>query len=114
MGGKKTNRIGKFAMHEIVYGGHLQALGASGIVYISSYFLSEKIGLELLIFVYFIFQFIYLNDRYKNITIDRATNQKRTEHFNSYYNKIPYVLIFLGTSGLIGILIYSGFQSGQY
>jgi 4-hydroxybenzoate polyprenyltransferase len=91
------SRLGRFFANEFLYNGHLQSLGATGIVYISSQFIAEKSpSFDLLIIVYFIFQFIFMNDRYKDISLDSATNAQRTMHLRKYLNKIPTVLgIFL-------------------
>lgn len=71
-------KIFKFLVTEIIYNGHLQALGAVAIVYISSILaFDRKPDISLLILVYLVFQFIYYFDRFHDIKSDELTNKEQ-------------------------------------
>lgn len=96
-------KILKFLATEILYNGHLQALGAVGIVYVSLLIaFGMKPGFDLLIIIYCVFQFIYYFDRYRDLKKDQATNKVRSAHIGLYKQKVPiimfllFVVVFLG------------------
>jgi len=68
----------QFISREAIYTGHLQAIGAAGIVYLAAALFNLPVPLLLLGAVYTLFQGIYYYDRYSDIDIDRETNSKRT------------------------------------
>ena len=82
----------KFIAYEIIYMGHLQAIGAAGIVYIASTLFNLPVPIALLFATYALFQGIYYYDRYRDIEIDRETNGRRTRHLETYAKYIPVVL----------------------
>src|SRR6266403_5510583 len=100
-------KILKFLTTEIIYNGHLQALGAVGIVYISSIIaFGIKPGIDLLILVYCVFQFIYYFDRYRDIAKDEVTNKTRSVHLKAYINKVPLIMALLFLFVVLGNLIF--------
>lgn len=90
----KTKKVLNFLTRELVYNGHLQSFGAVSIVYLSSFFLNIGIYSPLVfLHVYFMFQFIYTNDRYVDIELDLEDNYDRWRHLKSYLDKIPFLMI---------------------
>jgi 4-hydroxybenzoate polyprenyltransferase len=105
-------KILKFLMTEIIYNGHLQALGAVGIVYISSLTAFGIIpGIDLLILVYCVFQFIYYFDRYRDINKDESTNKTRSAHLKVYVNKVPLIMALLFLIVVLGNVIFGNIIS---
>ncbi len=92
---------------EIIYGGHLQCLGVSGIVYISSILLNFDISWKLLVIAYLIFYPIYVYDRLRGIRLDEFTNPERTLHLKGYLPLIPKI-VALSIGILAILLIYIG------
>lgn len=88
--------ITRFIQDELLYNGHLQSLGAAGIVYVSSTLvLGKNPDIFILALVYIVFQFVYLQDRYRDITHDELSNIKRTKHLKKYLYKVPLILLSL-------------------
>lgn len=88
------------------------ASGAAGIVYVSSlYVFNKNPTLDFLVLVYLIFQLVYVNDRYKGLGKDTATNAHRTKHINTYAKQIPIVLLIAFFLIIIINLIFSNISS---
>ncbi len=100
-------KILRFLKDEILYNGHLQSLGAAGIVYISSaLILNRNFDIGMFVVVYSTFQFIYLQDRYKDIVHDELSNLTRSKHLQKYLFRIPVLLLLL-LSVIVSINVYS-------
>jgi 4-hydroxybenzoate polyprenyltransferase len=105
-------RLFKFIVIEIIYNGHLQSLGAMGIVYISSVLaFAINPSIILLILVYLVFQFIYFFDRFRDIRKDASTNKERTAHLKAYLNKIPVIMAVILSLVVVGNLIFGNILS---
>lgn len=94
------NKVLRFVVNEILYNGHLQALGSLSIVIFSSLMFKIKITWDLLVILYLTFYLILLYNRYGEISIDYIDNKTRTEHLKMFYKYIPVVMI-----GILLILI---------
>lgn len=96
-----------FLFKEFIYGGHLQCLGASSIVFITAFFLKLDIKIDALIAAYFICYPLYLYNRWKEIEIDYTTNLERTTHFRKYIHIMP-MLFWLVIAIIVSFLAYYG------
>ncbi len=88
----------KFIWQEFIYGGHLQSLGASAIIFLTSIFLKIKITWDVLIIIYLIFYLIYFYNRWKEIKIDSLTNPERSAHLKKnihYFSFLFFIIILL-------------------
>jgi len=81
-----------FIIAELIYNGHLQALGAAGIISISSLLFNVYPTPGLILASYLIFEIIYAFDRFKDIEVDAKTDKLRTLHLKRYLNKIPLLI----------------------
>lgn len=105
----------RFLKREILYNGHLQSLGTATIVYGTGKLLNIEPIVPATIASYFLFQSIYIYDRYHDLKIDLATNAVRSKHLLSYAPYIPIIfLLYLFATSLflikysnITALIYS-------
>lgn len=97
-----TKHIFKKFWDEFVYGGHLIALGATGICLMFIIFINEKISIYPLISVYILTLTLLLYNRYKEKKTDYLTNFQRTKFLEKYFKNI-LLIIFLT---LIIILIF--------
>ncbi len=82
-----------FIWKEFIYGGHLQSIGISSIVMISSILLRIQITWDCLFIAYLMFYPLYLYNRFKEIEIDYLTNPQRTDHLKAYLNIMPTILL---------------------
>lgn len=96
-----------FLFKEFIYGGHLQCLGASSIVFFSAFFLKLNIGMDALIAAYLLFYPLYLYNRWKEIGVDYATNPERTKYLRTYIRYMPFIFTIVVFSAVI-FLLYSG------
>lgn len=103
---KMKNKL-EFVYNEFIYGGHLQSLGASSIVYVSSVFLNIELKWSSLVAAYLLFYPLYLYNRWKEIEIDYATNPARTAHLREYIQIMP-ALFWLVIAAIIIFLAYFG------
>lgn len=83
----------QFLLKEIIYGGHLLALGAGSVVFLSSFLLNAEISWHIILVSYLLFYPIYLYDRLTGLKKDYLTNKKRSKHIKKYENFIPSILI---------------------
>lgn len=93
-----------FLAREILYSGHLQSLGAAGIVYVAAQNLSAPIDLRHLLSVYLVFQAIYYFDRYRGLSHDASTNVSRTQHIRIYARFIPVIDVILLALALVAAI----------
>jgi len=99
-------RVLKFLTVEFLYNGHLQSLGLTSIVFISSFLILGRLAsFDILLTVYLLFEIVYLFDRYKYIDIDKITNPERTSHLQKYLDKIP--VIMAGIFVLLALLLFN-------
>ena len=101
------NNIIKLGRDEIIYGGHIQSLAASSLVFISGIFLDIKITWDILVSSYLIVYIPYLYNRFKEIDFDYLTNRSRTLHIKKYIKLVPLFFCFSVLILLI-ILLYFG------
>jgi len=88
-----VNKSLKFLIEEFLYNGHIQALGAVGIVLIASLTLISRLpSILYVIAFYLVFETIYLFDRYQGIKVDAETNSIRTRHLASYSQNVPLII----------------------
>lgn len=97
----------EFFYKEFIYGGHLQSLGASSIVYVTAVFLNIELRLSSLVAAYLIFYPLYLYNRWKEIEIDYATNPARTNHLRKYMHIMP-MLFWSVIAAIVAFLAYFG------
>lgn len=88
-------RLIRFMWRELLYNGHLQSLGAVGIVLFSSMVLNLRLPIMAYVMVYLLFETIYLFDRYRDFHYDISTNKDRSEHIRPYLGKLPIVITAL-------------------
>jgi 4-hydroxybenzoate polyprenyltransferase len=105
--GTKIKEKLEFIYNEFIYGGHLQSLGASSVVYITSVFLDIELKWSSLVAAYLIFYPLYLYNRWKEIEIDYFTNPARTEHLKKYIHIMP-ILFWSVVAAIIIFLAYFG------
>ncbi len=98
-------KIIKKILNEFIYGGHLIALGAVGIVSTSAILLNIKLTWDFLIIVYLLVFISILYNRWKERLIDYLTNPDRTKNLEKYFCHIFFIII---SSSLIvlGVLVY--------
>lgn len=97
-----------FLFKEFIYGGHLQCLGASSIVFITAFFLKLNIRMDALAAAYLLFYPLYLYNRWKEIEIDYITNPERTKYLKTYIKYMPFIF-----ASVILILIIFLFRFGN-
>ena len=108
----KIKTILKSIWNEFIYGGHLQSLGASAVVFVSCFLSNIKFSWDIFLVSYLVFYSLYLYNHYKELEIDKFTNYQRTEHLKKYIKNAPLIifLIFLVVSLLVFIFgKFSGF-----
>ncbi len=101
----KIKKVSKLIFNELIYGGHLQSLGAASIILVSALLLKLEITWDILFVSYLLVYPIYLHNRSKEINTDDLTNPQRTQHLKKYLKWTPiifYFVIFI----LVGSLIY--------
>jgi 4-hydroxybenzoate polyprenyltransferase len=103
---KKFTKFVEFVKYEFLFNGHLQAVGASGIVYITYELLYAVVNAKVLISVYLVFQFIYFFDRYYGYKADATTNPERSLHIGKYLSIYPVLMILYLTLALAITVIY--------
>lgn len=92
---------------EIIYGGHLQCLGAASIPYVSAFLLQIEIRMDCLITVYLLFYPLYLYNRFKELDTDETTNPERTKHFRKYQHRMPVLLVVVILAALLTVILRS-------
>lgn len=101
----KIKKILKTIWNEFIYGGHLQSLGSSSIIFLSANLLKINITWDILLISYLISYAIYLFNRFKEIEIDYLTNPQRTNYLKTYIYHTPIIISFV-IFVIIGALIY--------
>lgn len=89
---------------ELVYRGHLTALGAVSIVLMTTVLLKLKATWECFVIVFLASEIIYLYNRHKELDRDFLTNPKRTKYL-SEHSKYTCLLILILITVFVGILI---------
>lgn len=103
----RMKKAGKFICQEFIYGGHLLALGASGIAFTSAILLNVKVTWDILFILYLIVCAIYSYNRFKEFKKDFLTNLFRSQHIEKYIKYIPAVIaIYLLL--IVSILLFFG------
>lgn len=93
-----------FLAREILYSGHLQSLGAAGIIFVTAQITYTTISFRHLLSVYLVFQTVYYYDRYRGLSHDASTNVSRTRHIRLYARFIPVIGVVLLAIALIAAL----------
>lgn len=89
------NKYVRFLITEFLYNGHLQSLGAGGLVVIATKLLfNTSASVEFFLATYALFETIFIFDRYHDLDWDSLTNTVRSKHLLLYRNKIPYIFAF--------------------
>lgn len=104
------NKILKFIFDEILYNGHLQALGSLSIVIFSSLILKINITWDFLAILYLTFYLILLYDRFRHIEIDYATNKTRSKHIKKFNRHIPYIMLLILLVLFVLLFIYANIK----
>lgn len=84
--------VGKIAK-EFIYGGHIQSLGASSIVFVASLLLGAPADFSVYVTVYLLFYALYVFNRFMELDDDVATNPERSRHFFSYRGAMPKIVV---------------------
>jgi 4-hydroxybenzoate polyprenyltransferase len=98
---KKESLVGK-AKKEFLYGGHIFAFGAAGVIYATAMIGGFRINYLFLVLIYFIYYLIYLYDHSSGAEMDAVTNPVRAEYLKSKVKREKYVF---GASALIIIVV---------
>ncbi len=90
---------------EIIYGGHLQSLGAAFIASLSLFFTLGKINLFYFFSAYLMFYSLYLYNRVKEVDVDIIGNKERTIHIKKYMS-FSFFILWLSLLALFIILVF--------
>jgi len=107
----KIKKILKSIWNELIYGGHLQPLGAASIVFVSGILLKIQITWDVLFVTYILFYPLFLYNRFKEIKIDYLTNSQRTQHIKKYIKFIPIILYLVIFILVISLIYFSNFRA---
>jgi 4-hydroxybenzoate polyprenyltransferase len=97
----KVKKISKSFFDELVFGGHLIALGAVGICLTFIFIIEEKLSIYPLIIVYFLTFVSLLHNRYEERDIDFITNPKRTKFLKKYFKGTTLMIFIFLTIALL-------------
>lgn len=100
-----VKQIFVIVIDELIYGGHIFAMGAVSVVLVSSILLDVLVTVDFLIIVYLIFYAIYLNDHFKDVKKDFLTNIQRVE----YLKKNRRIPVLVSISIIVSELLLSNF-----
>ncbi len=112
---------------EIIYGGHLFALGAVSVIMASSIIFMVPLSFDIILVSYLLFYIIYLHDYSKCLFTDSITNKRRVQYLH-YKNKnicaiyVSFALLFLllfifantATILICVIILFFGILYGKY
>jgi len=107
----RIKKIIKFACNELIYGGHIQSLGAVSIVFVSAILLRVRISWDILFIIYLMFYSFYLYNHFKEINVDYLTNPQRTQHLITYKKFIPLIFYFTILIIFSGLIYFSNLWS---
>lgn len=107
----KIEKILKLIWNELIYGGHLQPLGAASIVFVSGILLKIQITWDVLFVTYILFYPLFLYNRFKEIKMDCLTNSQRTQHIKKYIKFIPIILYLVIFILVISLIYFSNFRA---
>ena len=107
----KIKKILKSIWNELIYGGHLQPLGAASIIFVSGILLKIQITWDVLFVTYILFYPLFLYNRFKEIKIDYLTNSQRTQHIKKYIKFIPIILYLVIFILVISLIYFSNFRA---
>ena len=107
----KIEKILKSIWNELIYGGHLQPLGAASIVFVSGILLKIQITWDVLFVTYILFYPLFLYNRFKEIKMDCLTNSQRTQHIKKYIKFIPIILYLVIFILVISLIYFSNFRA---
>jgi len=103
-----------FFGHHLKHAGHLQALGASCIVFIAA--LLQRFPIEpLLVFIpYALFLPIYLNDRFYDFRTAPEADRERSDHIRNYETILPSVIIIVVLASMLSLVFSGHYQLAMY
>ncbi len=101
-----VKQIFVIVIDELVYGGHIFAMGAVSVVFALSILSNVLITIDFLAVVYLMFYAIYLNDHFEDVRKDFLTNIQRAEYLRKN-KKIP-ILVSGSVITLELLLFYFG------
>lgn len=107
----KTERVFKFACREFIYGGHLLALGASGIAFTSAVLLNVKVTWDILLVSYLIVYAVYSYNRFKEFKKDFLTNLFRSQHIEKYIRYVPVAIAIYLLITVLLLLLFGNVKS---
>lgn len=102
--GAKLTRI---IFTELVVNGHMQALSAAGVVYIVAVNLRMNVGGLFVALTYFLFESIYVFDRYLHKERDKRFDNLRRAHLAIYGDKLRLVVIANLIVAVLGLYFLS-------
>jgi len=92
------SKIETILWKEFIYGGHLFAAGAIGVVYMGSVFCSIFISWDFLAAIYLMFYAIYFYDYTTGAEEDKQTNSERSVYINADHDRKKIKLIICGAT----------------
>ena len=98
------SKIEKNIWEEFIYGGHLFAAGAVGVIYMASIFCSIFISWDFLVAIYLMFYAIYFYDYTTGAEEDKETNSERSYYIDAGHNRKKIKLIICGTTLAMSII----------
>ena len=93
--------------NELVYGGHLTALGAPVKVLTVSILLNVPVNIPLLFIAYLAPLIVYSVDYYQSLDKDMATNRERTMYLAGKAGIFPYVIAFYVALLLVSLALFA-------
>lgn len=99
-------RVGDFLCDELLYAGHLQSAGATGLAVFAMLLSFDTVHMGIAVSTYFLFQSVYYFDRFLWLAIDEISNSVRSRHLWKYH-RYRYPLIVLCTLAALAVPVWS-------
>ncbi len=103
------SRVSTSILREVIYGGHILSLGASGIVLTIVLVLALPVNVIILIIPYLSSQVVYTYNHFREIEFDIDTNPERAQHLQHQKRWMSLVLL-----GYLLVLFSLLFQTNLY
>ena len=97
---------------EFTHNGHLQSLGAAGLLWMSSVLLKTSVSFEILLITYLVFYAIYLYNRLRETGKDNIDSPERTTYIREH-KTILWTILATVTIVSAGITIYLNTMPGM-
>ncbi len=88
---------------ELIYGGHLLSMGATGVVLTIILLIDAQFNLTILLIPYLSTQIIYAYNHYKELDYDQDSNPERSAYLNK--NVFPQIVLLIYIAILILVLV---------